>query len=92
MTKEDEALVEARLNVRRGLPIQDLSGRRGLPDDGKGAAVHQLSSDDEQEASNIVRRPGPRDSAPGGKAGAPARENVQAAPVGRERARGSAGS
>ena len=97
MTREDEALVEARLNVRRGLPVQDLSGRRGLPDDGKGGAAHQLSSDDAdssppQEASNIVRRPGPRANAPGAKAGAPAWENVQAVPAGKERARGLASS
>lgn len=33
VSEEEAALAAARLRVRRGLPLQDLSGRRGLPED-----------------------------------------------------------
>ena len=33
VSAEDEELQRARLNVRRGPPLQDLSGTRGFPED-----------------------------------------------------------
>ena len=32
MTEEEEQLQQARLEIRRGLPLQDLSGKRGFAD------------------------------------------------------------
>ena len=31
VSKEDEELIRQRLGVKRGLPLQDLSGNRGFP-------------------------------------------------------------
>ena len=31
VSKEEEELIKQRLDVKRGLPLQDLSGNRGFP-------------------------------------------------------------
>jgi hypothetical protein len=33
VSKEEEELIKARLSVKRGLPLQDLKGTRGLPEE-----------------------------------------------------------
>jgi hypothetical protein len=35
VSKDEEELQKARLQVKRGLPLQNLSGSRGFPDDGR---------------------------------------------------------
>eukprot|EP00884_Botryococcus_braunii_P012360 jgi/Botrbrau1/21124/Bobra.0061s0019.1 len=41
VSKEEEDLIKARLAVKRGLPLQDLQGTRGLPDDAFRRATQQ---------------------------------------------------
>jgi hypothetical protein len=41
VSKDEEDLIKARLAVKRGLPLQDLQGTRGLPDDAFRRATQQ---------------------------------------------------
>ncbi|KAK9802693.1 hypothetical protein WJX73_007339 [Symbiochloris irregularis] len=98
VTKEDEELVEARLNVRRGLPLQDLSGRRGLPDDGRGGPPLEFPDPSSSaavpaEAPSRVQRPGPRISTAKPNAPSPSKDwDLEKAESRRERGRQPAGS
>lgn len=54
VSKDEEELAKKRLEVKRGLPLQDLSGNRGFPEDPRLAANQKLQAEsqmlDEQAA------------------------------------------
>ncbi len=39
VTRDEEELQKARLTIRRGAPLQDLSGKRGFPEDPRSRPV-----------------------------------------------------
>ena len=39
VTQDEEELQKARLTIRRGAPLQDLSGKRGFPEDPRSQPV-----------------------------------------------------
>ena len=45
VSKEEEELAKKRLAVTRGLPLQDLTGKRGFPEDPRLAANQKLQAE-----------------------------------------------
>ncbi len=45
VSKDEEELAKKRLSVKRGLPLQDLTGKRGFPDDPRLAANQKLQDE-----------------------------------------------
>ena len=45
MSKDEEELAKKRLEVTRGLPLQDLTGKRGFPDDARLAVNQKLQAE-----------------------------------------------
>ena len=61
ISKDEEELARKRMEVKRGLPLQDLSGKRGFPDDPRLAAnekmqaeVNYSSKDARHQISNYI--------------------------------------
>jgi hypothetical protein len=55
VSKDEEELQKARLQVKRGLPLQDLGGSRGFPDDGRLQIRSQEGRSPRQQRSNASR-------------------------------------
>lgn len=45
ISKDEEELARKRMEVKRGLPLQDLSGKRGFPDDPRLAANEKMQAE-----------------------------------------------
>lgn len=45
ISKDEEELARKRMEVKRGLPLQDLSGKRGFPDDPRQAANEKMHAE-----------------------------------------------
>ncbi len=45
VSKDEEELAKKRLDVKRGLPLQDLTGKRGFPEDPRLAANQKLQAE-----------------------------------------------
>ncbi len=45
VSKDEEELAKKRLEVKRGLPLQDLTGKRGFPEDPRLAANQKLQAE-----------------------------------------------
>ena len=45
VSKDEEELANKRLEVKKGLPLQDLTGKRGFPEDPRAAANQQLQAE-----------------------------------------------
>lgn len=45
ISKDEEELARKRMEVKRGLPLQDLSGKRGFPDDPRQAANEKMQAE-----------------------------------------------
>lgn len=47
VSKDEEELAKKRLEVKKGLPLQDLAGKRGFPEDGRALANQQLQAEEQ---------------------------------------------
>ena len=45
ISRDEEELARKRLEVKRGLPLQDLTGKRGFPEDPRLAANEKLQAE-----------------------------------------------
>lgn len=55
VSKDEEELAKKRLEVTRGLPLQDLTGKRGFPDDPRLAANQKLQAEDQMLDEQAAR-------------------------------------
>lgn len=55
VSKDEEELAKKRLSVKRGLPLQDLTGKRGFPDDPRLAANQKLQDENEMLDEQAAR-------------------------------------
>ncbi|KAL0029419.1 hypothetical protein WJX77_006094 [Trebouxia sp. C0004] len=55
VSKDEEELAKKRLSVKRGLPLQDLTGKRGFPDDPRLEANQKLQAESEMLDEQAAR-------------------------------------
>ena len=59
VSKDEEELAKKRLEVKKGLPLQDLAGKRGFPEDGRALANQQLQAEVHSFMHSMAERENP---------------------------------